>query len=63
MRKFAWALIIAPALAAPGHMSTDAAARMVDGPKVHWNYSYWGKSRAATTYIEGLSGYLERASF
>jgi TRAP-type C4-dicarboxylate transport system substrate-binding protein len=35
------------------------AADVVDGPRVHWNYSEWGKSRETTTAIENLGPWLE----
>ena len=34
------------------------AAEIVDGPRVHWNYSDWGKSRAVTTMLENLGPWL-----
>jgi TRAP-type C4-dicarboxylate transport system substrate-binding protein len=37
-----------------------AAGEVVDGPRVHWNYSLWGKSRAVTTAVENLGPWLEK---
>lgn len=47
-----FALLTGPAI------GTANAADVVDGPKVHWNYSLWGKPRAATRYMELLSEWL-----
>lgn len=38
-----------------GFAFSASAADMVDGPKVRWNLSVWGKSRAFTQGIETLS--------
>lgn len=38
--------------------SAAQAAETVDGPRVHWNYSDWGTSRAVTTLIENLGPWL-----
>jgi len=35
-----------------------AAADMVDGPRIHWDYALWGKSRAVTTYLTNLEKWL-----
>lgn len=47
-------LSIAAITAATGFAFSAAAADMVDGPKVRWNLSVWGKSRAFTAGIESL---------
>ena len=44
----ALALVAAPA----------GAADVVDGPRVHWDYALWGKSRAITTYLDNLEKWL-----
>ncbi len=38
--------------------STTQAADVIDGPRVHWNYSEWGKSRAITVLQENLGPWL-----
>lgn len=35
-----------------------SAADVVDGPRIHWDYALWGKSRAITTYLDNLEKYL-----
>jgi TRAP-type C4-dicarboxylate transport system substrate-binding protein len=47
------------AAAATMTLSTAQAAEVVDGPRVHWNYSLWGKPRAITEYLENLGPWLE----
>lgn len=54
MRK----LFIGAAAAALAFAGAAQAAETVDGPRVHWNYSEWGKSRAITTYLENLGPWL-----
>lgn len=54
MRK----LFIGAAAAAFALGGAANAAETVDGPRVHWNYSEWGKSRAITTYLENLGPWL-----
>lgn len=34
------------------------ASETVDGPRIHWNYSEWGKSRATTTMAENMGPWL-----
>lgn len=55
MRK----LFIGAAAAAFAFAGAAQAAETVDGPRVHWNYSDWGKSRAITTYLENLGPWLK----
>ncbi len=40
-------------------MTSALAADTVDGPRVHWNYSGWGKPRASSTMYMNLGKYLE----
>ena len=56
MRK----LLIGAAAAAFGFIGAAQAADVVDGPRVHWNYSLWGKPRAVTTAVENLGPWLEK---
>ena len=35
------------------------AAEMVDGPRVHWNYSDWGKARASSTISLNFGKFME----
>lgn len=52
-------LVSAIAFGAAASFSLGAsAASMVDGPKVDWNLSVWGKKRAFTAGIEKLSAVL-----
>ena len=44
----ALALVAGPAL----------ADKVVDGPRIHWDYSLWGKPRAVTTYLTNLETWL-----
>lgn len=37
-----------------------AAADVVDGPRVHWNYSGWGKPRASSVAYMELADFLEK---
>ncbi len=47
-------LSVAAAATVAGFAFGASAAEMVDGPKVNWNLSVWGKSRAFTAGIETL---------
>ena len=38
--------------------STAFAAKIVDGPRVHWDYAIWGKPRAITTGLTNLEKWL-----
>ena len=35
------------------------AADMVDGPRIHWNYSGWGKSRASSVIYENWAKFMD----
>lgn len=44
-------------------LSTGAAmagghAKVVEGPRVHWDYALWGKPRAITTYLQNMEKWL-----
>lgn len=54
MRK----LLIGAAAAALSFVGAAQAADTVDGPRTHWNYAMWGKSRAVTTADENLGKFL-----
>ncbi|MEM7404747.1 MAG: C4-dicarboxylate ABC transporter substrate-binding protein [Pseudomonadota bacterium] len=41
-----------------GGSSLAFAAKVVDGPRVHWDYAIWGKPRAITTYLTNLEKWL-----
>ncbi len=56
MRK----LLIGLAAATMTLAGTAHAAETVDGPRVHWNYALWGKSRAVTTAVENLAEWLPK---
>ncbi|MCA8927679.1 MAG: hypothetical protein KDC18_06375 [Alphaproteobacteria bacterium] len=45
------------ALGAPA--VTARAAETVDGPRVHWNYSGWGKPRASSRIYENFAKYMD----
>jgi len=51
-------LLIGAAAAVFAITGSAHAADMVEGPRVHWNYSEWGKSRAITRLIENLGPWL-----
>jgi TRAP-type C4-dicarboxylate transport system substrate-binding protein len=44
-----------PALAG-SHAKSEMA--VVDGPRIHWDYALWGKSRAITTYLDNMEKWL-----
>ncbi len=52
-------MLLGAAAAALTLSGAATAAEVVDGPRVHWNYSEWGKSRAITTYLENLGPFLK----
>ncbi|MEM7255309.1 MAG: C4-dicarboxylate ABC transporter substrate-binding protein [Pseudomonadota bacterium] len=35
-----------------------ASDKMVEGPRVHWDYAVWGKPRAITTYLTNMEKWL-----
>ena len=43
---------------ASGPAIADSHAKIVDGPRVHWDYAIWGKPRAITRYLENMEKYL-----
>ncbi len=49
----------AAALAFTGAFASAQAADTVDGPRVAWNYSGWGKSRASSTIYENFAKYMD----
>ena len=57
MKKHVIAAAAAAALASAPALA-DNHAKMVDGPRVHWDYSIWGKPRAITEYLTRLSEWL-----
>jgi TRAP-type C4-dicarboxylate transport system substrate-binding protein len=38
--------------------SPSMASGVVDGPRIHWDYALWGKSRAVTRYLDNLEKWL-----
>lgn len=58
MRKFTSAMIVAIFTLA-GAAQTAHASETVEGPRVHWNYSGWGKSRASSTIYENFAKFME----
>ncbi len=50
--------LMAGAAAAAFVVANAHAADVVEGPRVHWNYSGWGKSRASSTMYENMGKYL-----
>lgn len=58
MRRFTSAMIVAIfTLAGAAH--TAHASETVEGPRVHWNYSGWGKSRASSKIYENFAKFME----
>jgi TRAP-type mannitol/chloroaromatic compound transport system substrate-binding protein len=53
--KFRYTLVSAVLAAAFGSVSVAATAAEVNGPKVQWRFSTWGKARAFTVGIEHLA--------
>ena len=49
----------AAVFAVAGTIYAANAAETVDGPRVHWNYSGWGKSRASSTSYENFAKFME----
>lgn len=47
--------IASVAIALAGLLTAGASAQTVDGPKVSWNFSTWGKARAFTAGIETVA--------
>ncbi len=43
-------------------VSAVQAADTVDGPRVHWNYSGWGKPRASSVIYQNFGKYLDEHS-
>ena len=41
-----------------GPALADSKSETVDGPRVHWDYSIWGKPRAITEYLSRLTEWL-----
>lgn len=57
-----WSLIPTTAAAVFALGSTICAANAaetVDGPRVHWNYSGWGKPRASSTIYENFAKFMD----
>lgn len=55
--RSAAALALAGTCFSAGYAPSQAAD-IVEGPRVHWNYSLWGKPRANTTFMENLGPWL-----
>lgn len=43
-------------------VSVAQAADTVDGPRVHWNYSGWGKPRASSVIYQNFAKYIDERS-
>lgn len=58
MRKLLIGAAAAALTLTSGAANIAQAADVVDGPRIHWNYSLWGKPRANTTFMENLGPWL-----
>ncbi len=56
--KTIWKAALSGVAAAAFLASPVKAADVVDGPRIHWDYALWGKSRAITTYLDNLEKWL-----
>lgn len=50
--------VAALALATSPAVAGSHAKPVVDGPRIHWDYALWGKSRAITTYLTNMEKWL-----
>lgn len=58
MRRLLTGVAAAAFLVTGGAASMAQTADVIDGPRVHWNYAEWGKSRAITKIQESLGPWL-----
>lgn len=50
--------VAALALSAGPAVAGSHEKAVVDGPRIHWDYSVWGKPRAITRYLENMETWL-----
>jgi TRAP-type C4-dicarboxylate transport system substrate-binding protein len=62
MRRYIIGAAAAVVLAAPTTGAIAADKPMVDGPRVSWNYSGWGKPRASSVIYENFAKYMGERS-
>lgn len=54
-----WRFLSGAAIAAFALSGAAYAQDTVDGPRLHWNYSAWGKSRASSVIYENFAKYVD----
>lgn len=56
--KTVWKAALGGAVGLAFASAPTIAGAAVDGPRVHWDYSLWGKPRAITRYLENMEKWL-----